>query len=77
VAGARLSYGRFLRNRRRYAEAEPLLSRAYEVRKEKLGQTHPDTVRAGQELATLYRETGDEQRATAIEQAINPSVRLG
>ena len=70
VAGSRLSYGRFLRDRRRYQEAEPLLTRAYEVRRTKLGPTHPDTVRAAQELATLYRAIGDVQKAAAIEQAV-------
>ncbi|MCC7180658.1 MAG: serine/threonine protein kinase [Acidobacteria bacterium] len=70
VATSRLMYGRFLRERRRYAEAEPLLVRAFEVRRDKRGATHPDTVRAVQELATLYRATGREVQAVATEQAV-------
>jgi len=70
VATARLMYGRFLRERRRHVEAEPLLVQAFEVRLAKRGATHRDTARAAEELAALYRETGREARAVAIERSI-------
>src|SRR5262249_4480599 len=44
----------FYYERRRYAEAEPLLKRALEIREETLGKDHYDTYRVLSTLAIVY-----------------------
>jgi CHAT domain-containing protein/Tfp pilus assembly protein PilF len=47
-----------LYNAGRYAEAEPLLKRALEIREQKLGKDHPDVATSLNNLAGLYCNTG-------------------
>ena len=50
----------------RFAEAEKLYRRAVRVRKDLLGNRHPDLATTLNNLATLYRLTGRRARAAAL-----------
>jgi tetratricopeptide (TPR) repeat protein len=58
VAIARENLGLFYRNQRKYDAAEPLLKRALEIKREKLGSDHPDVAATLIQLAELYRVEG-------------------
>ena len=49
-----------------YDEAERLYRRALEGREEKLGPTHPDTLRTVDGLANLYRKQGRHDEANML-----------
>ncbi|HLX57650.1 MAG TPA: tetratricopeptide repeat protein [Ktedonobacteraceae bacterium] len=82
LAVASLAYktAQYLRERERYAEAEPLFQRALHLREQALGLDHPDVAFSLNYLAVLYWEQGRyaeaeplDQRALRIwEQALGP-----
>ncbi|KAK4206246.1 hypothetical protein QBC37DRAFT_476988 [Rhypophila decipiens] len=48
----------YLYDRGRWREKEPVDQRAYELRREVLGEKHPDTIRSMADLATTYHAQG-------------------
>ncbi|KAM0540048.1 hypothetical protein ACHAO7_011577 [Fusarium culmorum] len=52
----RVSY--FLYERGRWREREPVDSRGWDLRRRKLGEKHPDTIRSMADLATTYHQQG-------------------
>jgi len=72
--------GRYLQDRARYEQAEPLFQRALAIREHELGPNHPDTATSLNNLAGLYWAQGKYaeaesllQRALAIhEQQVGP-----
>jgi tetratricopeptide (TPR) repeat protein len=50
----------------KYAEAEPLLKRALEIREKALGKDHPDTATILNNLAALYNLQGDYAEAEPL-----------
>jgi CHAT domain/Tetratricopeptide repeat len=55
--------GWFYRINKRYAEAEPLLLKALEIREKTLGPNHPDYAKSREELAVLYWKTQQWEKA--------------
>jgi len=55
--------GHYLDERAQYAEAEPLLQRALDIREKVLGSRHPDTATSLNDLARLYQSQGKYQQA--------------
>ena len=55
--------GEIYRSHGRYAAAEPLLTRALEVRRRVLGDEHPDTLTSMSNLALLYENWGKPEKA--------------
>jgi hypothetical protein len=53
AATAKIGLGRILADRGRVAEAEPLLRDALAIRRERLGEQHPEVKRAAAELEQL------------------------
>jgi tetratricopeptide (TPR) repeat protein len=51
----------------RYAQAEPLLERAFVINKKAHGPDHPDVATSLENLAILYRKTGRAQEAGPLE----------
>ena len=49
-----------------YAQAEPLLQRALQIREKALGPENPDVVSTLNNLAQLYQNTGDHARAESL-----------
>lgn len=60
--------GAYLRERGQYTEAEPLLLRSLAIRKQQLGETHPDTATSLNDLANLYRQQGKYEQAEPLYQ---------
>jgi tetratricopeptide (TPR) repeat protein len=58
--------GYFLKERARYAEAEPLLKRALAIREKALGVEHPDTAVSLNSLALLYDDQGEYGKALPL-----------
>ena len=58
-AGVLNQIGRYLYQRAKYAEAEPLYQRALAIRKQVLGPTHPDFGQSLNNLAGLYFSPGE------------------
>ncbi|KAK4667508.1 NB-ARC domain and tetratricopeptide repeat-containing NOD-like receptor [Podospora pseudopauciseta] len=56
----------YLYDRGRWGEREPVDLRAYEYRRELLGDKHPDTIRSMAELATTYHAQGRYKEAEKI-----------
>ena len=56
----------YLYERGQYAEAEPLLKRAMEVRREALGERHPDYAASLNDLASLYHAMGRHAEAEPL-----------
>ncbi|KAM7208983.1 hypothetical protein V8F06_014912, partial [Rhypophila decipiens] len=50
--------GNYLYDRGRWREREPVNQRAYELRRNGLGEKHPDTIRSMADLATTYHAQG-------------------
>ena len=65
-ASVRLSLGKTYRSLGEYALAEPHLRRAVELRKNGLGDEHPDTLNAMYELGALYDDQGRYEEAQEI-----------
>jgi len=64
-----LSYTGYYLNlnaRARYAEAEPLLKRALEIREKALGPGHPDVAQSRNNLASLYHSQGKYAEAEPL-----------
>ena len=49
-----------------YAKAEPLFRQAMEIRKEALGEKHPDYATSLNNLAVLYQAMGDYAKAEPL-----------
>jgi CHAT domain-containing protein len=64
-AKATADLGWFYRANTRYAEAEPLLTKALAIREQTLGIDHPDYIRNKEELAILYWKTRAWDKAYA------------
>jgi CHAT domain-containing protein len=64
-AKATADLGWFYRTITRYAEAEPLLTKALAIREQALGIDHPDYIRNNEELAILYWKTKSWDKAYA------------
>ena len=60
------SSGRYLKDRARYSEAEPLLKRAWVTNEQVLGPTHLDTAASMSTLATLYDNQGRYSEAELL-----------
>ncbi len=58
--------GYYLYERGQYAEAEPLLERAMEIRRTALGERHPDFAESLNDLAVLYYATGRHAEAEPL-----------
>jgi tetratricopeptide (TPR) repeat protein len=56
----------YLRDRGRYAEAEPLFLRALRIREQQLGPEHPDVADSLSYLANLYRQQGKYAEAEPL-----------
>ncbi len=56
----------YLRDRGRYAEAEPLSLRALRIREQQLGLEHPEVAASLNNLATLYRQQGKYAEAEPL-----------
>jgi len=56
----------YLRDRGRYAEAEPLFLRALRIREQQLGPQHPDVAASLSYLASLYRQQGKYAEAESL-----------
>ncbi|MBN8482499.1 MAG: tetratricopeptide repeat protein, partial [Xanthomonadales bacterium] len=65
------SYGSFLVSKARYAEAEPYIERALAMRRNLLGDTHPDTLNA---LAALGRLRSGQLRRDEARRAFEEGV---
>ncbi|HAC24326.1 MAG TPA: hypothetical protein DCE81_05370 [Cytophagales bacterium] len=65
-AKATADLGWFYRTAGRYAEAEPLLTKALAIREQTLGFDHPDYIRNKEELAILYWKTKTWDKAYAL-----------
>lgn len=65
-AKATADLGRFYRTAARYAEAEPLLTKALTIREQTLGVDHPNYIRNKEELAILYWKTKSWDKAYAL-----------
>ena len=63
-------YGRFLLERKRFAEAERVLGQSHAMRSKLLGPKHPDTARSARELAVLFRTIGRPEEAAALERTL-------
>ncbi|EXK76697.1 hypothetical protein FOQG_18566 [Fusarium oxysporum f. sp. raphani 54005] len=61
---AKVSY--FLYDRGRWREKEPIDSRAWGLRREVLGEEHPDTIRSMADLAATYHAQGRYDEAESI-----------
>jgi tetratricopeptide (TPR) repeat protein len=58
--------GCYLKARARYADAEPLLVRAYSIRKKQLGASHPSMASGLNNLAALYDDQGKYAKAEPL-----------
>ena len=58
---------RSLRKQGRASEAEPLARRCYEIRARSLGEEHPDTLRATNDLAHILRDLGRVAEAEPLD----------
>jgi non-specific serine/threonine protein kinase/serine/threonine-protein kinase len=65
-AAIRLTMGITYRDLGLYAEAQPHVDRARTLRRQALGDEHPDTLRSAAELALLRRRQGDYPGAEAL-----------
>jgi len=45
--------------------------KALEIRKKRLGEDHPDTLRTCENLIEVYRGKGDEERAQELERLLS------
>ncbi|KAJ3469775.1 hypothetical protein MRS44_003840 [Fusarium solani] len=57
---------RFLYDRGRWREKEPVDSRAWDLRRDMLGEKHPDTIRSMANLAATYHEQGRYDEAERL-----------
>ncbi|UKZ81141.1 hypothetical protein TrVFT333_008911 [Trichoderma virens FT-333] len=65
---------RFLHDRGRWREMEPVDRRALDLRREALGEKHPDTITSMSTLATTYHKQGRYDKAERLQtQALNLS----
>ena len=58
----------YLKARGQYAVAEPLYQQALEIRRQVLGEQHPDFARSLNNLAWLYDSTGRSEQAEPLYQ---------
>jgi tetratricopeptide (TPR) repeat protein len=58
--------GDYLKERARYAEAEPLYQRALSIREQQLGALHPNTAFSLNNLALLYDDQGKDEQAEPL-----------
>ncbi|MEJ2147447.1 MAG: serine/threonine-protein kinase [Acidobacteriota bacterium] len=65
-AGLMHAIGKVYRNLDRLSEAEPLLDRAWEIRRERLGDEDPQTLSTLSTLAGLYSIRGDYEQADGL-----------
>ncbi|MFH1746914.1 MAG: tetratricopeptide repeat protein [Planctomycetota bacterium] len=65
-AASRETLGMTLRGLGFYVDAEPQLRRAYEIRREKLKQQHPDTLRSALALGDLLLDAGKGSEAEPL-----------
>lgn len=66
LAALLLKTGRYLAERDRYPEAEPLLHQALQIRENVLEARHPDVAEALYDLAILYRSQGKYEQSRLI-----------
>ncbi|RYO85585.1 hypothetical protein DL764_009145 [Monosporascus ibericus] len=66
VSGLLTRVSDYLYDRGRWREKEPVDMRAYELRREVLGEKHPDTIRSMADLATTYHQQGRYDKAEPI-----------
>jgi tetratricopeptide (TPR) repeat protein len=66
VASLAYKVAQYLRERGRYAEAEPLYQRALHIQEQVLGSDHPDVAASLNYLAVLYRSQGRYAAADAL-----------
>jgi len=67
-------YGALLTAMARFDEAEPLLTRSYEVLRKTFGERHQETVQAAARVAALYAAWGKPDRAAIYLKAASPST---
>ena len=53
-----------------YVQAEPLLKRSLAIKERALGPNHPDVAASLENMATLYRKTGRNKEAEAVEKRV-------
>ncbi|KAH7302952.1 P-loop containing nucleoside triphosphate hydrolase protein [Stachybotrys elegans] len=58
---------KFLYDRGRWREKEPVDKKALALRREMLGEKHPDTIRSMADLATTYHEQGHYSKAESMD----------
>jgi len=56
----------YLRDRGRYAQAEPLFVRALAIHEQQLGSEHPNTAQSLNNLALLYHDQGKYEQAEPL-----------
>ncbi len=68
--------GRLSQEVGRYAEAQPFLEEALQIREKALGPEHPDVALSLNNLAALYDDQGQYEKAEPLFNAHSPSMRL-
>jgi tetratricopeptide (TPR) repeat protein len=73
VSHVRTGMGELLTKQKKYAEAEPVLLRALEVRMKAFGETHPRTQRTIRDLGELYEQWDKPAQAAAYKKRLVPA----
>ncbi len=74
VAHVRTGMGELLTKQNKYAEAEPVLLRALEVRVKAFGETHARTQRTIKDLCDLYERWGKPEKSVAYKARLVPAA---